>query len=217
MGVGRPDAGALGRRLCAGEPSGVVTSVFGPLLPIERSAACTILSRSQRWPEVGRSAGGPSNSDSTSRPSQPHLFRAGLPCPISRLSPSRGRRPCHARGPSFRPHHRRAKALRRHLASHRRRLVRSPRIERVFTDRRARNVGSDPRARRGGGKHAGNGIPRFTRHARFPAGARARSSRSGPAHAKHGDLVVWAAAGEGKGSGRVPRDLDRASVFGSLP
>ena len=217
VGLGRPDAGALRVRLCAREPSGVVAGVFGPLLATERSAARPLLPRSRRRPQVGRPAGGASNShpEPRARSASTYSEQAYLARYLGFLL---------VEGDDLVM--REGRIFVRTIAGLKRCDVIWRHIDADWCDPLELNASSRIgvpgmlEAIREHGvvrrKHAGNGIPRVARHACLPARACASSSGAGPAHAEHRDLVVRAAAGAGTRSRRVPRDLDCAGVFGSF-
>ena len=212
VGARRPGAGPLGLRLCAGEPPRRFPGLSRSLRATQRRTARALLSRAGGGIEVRRGARGAAHRNPEPGSHEPHLLRAGLSRPLSRLSAGGGRRSRHARRPDLRPDDRRPQALRRPLEACRRRLVRPARTELVLAHRRSRSARGHSAGRRRGRKHARRRHGRIARHARLPARARPAAARRGSAHAEHRDLVVRPAARARAGPRRIRPDFDRLGV-----
>ena len=208
-GAGRPDAGALGPRLGAGEPDGPGPDLPGLLPGPPRRAPAGLLPGVPRWAGAGRRAGRPADLPADLRPLQQHLCRAGGARPLSRPDAGGGRRPRHAGRAPARAHRRGAEARRRPVAADRRRLPRSPGTQPGLAARRARHPRRPAQRLPGDGQHAGLGPRRIggarplSRRPRPPAAGRA------PAARPSADVVVRRPGGPRPCSGQ-PRQPDPA-------
>ena len=128
LGARRPHAGAVGRRLRAGESHRAGADAAGRVPRLSRAAAGPVLPHAAR--DAAR-ASRPHHRDNprivllTPGPLQRNVLRARLPGALSRLHPGRGRRPDGARQPRLSQAARRAAAGGRDPAPAGRRLLRS--------------------------------------------------------------------------------------------
>ena len=138
VGAGRPHAGALGRRLRAGEPARARARHAGHLSRAAGEPARAVLpgvpGRAFGAQPPGRFARMPADAG----PDERDLFRARLSRPLSRLPAGRGRGPDRPRRRRVHPHRVRPQARRGAAAPPRRRLRRSARTQCPLASRRAR-------------------------------------------------------------------------------